>query len=124
MTCTRPCCPRLKSARVSSLSPEAISSDRPDFLARPDFAQLVVLLRHAQQGAYVFALYNSVPVRDEVVAALRGLVAPLPVYEFTLTERERNPLAYLERLPAGAPEMTSGAGPSVAKHLRPASVVT
>src|SRR5690349_21807631 len=100
--CTRPSCLKSRNGPVPNLNADVVSPVRPDYLSRPDFAQLVVLLRHARQGAYIFALYNSVPVRDEVVAELRELLAPLPVYEFTLTERERNPLAYLERLPPRA----------------------
>jgi len=80
--------------------PAALPDNLPEYLARPDLAELSVLLRHAQHGAFAFALYNTVAVRDQVVAALRILVAPLPVYEFTLTSQQRNPLSYLEKLPA------------------------
>jgi tetratricopeptide (TPR) repeat protein len=38
-------------------------------------------------------------VRDEVAGVLRELLAPLPVYEFSLSAQQPNPLTYLERLP-------------------------
>ena len=64
-----------------------------------DLADLSALLRHAERGCWAFALYNTVAVRDEVVAALRASLAPLPVFEFTASPYNPNPLAYLERLP-------------------------
>lgn len=95
--------------KVPTTAPTAVSPTLPEYLARPEFAQLAVLLRHTPHGAFIFALYNSVPVRERVVAALRELVAPLPVFEYTLLPGQCNPLNYLERLP---PEL----------HQRPAVV--
>ncbi|MEA3397924.1 MAG: tetratricopeptide repeat protein, partial [Chloroflexota bacterium] len=60
---------------------------------------LATLLRHAQNGAFVAALYNTVAVRDAVVEALREQVAPLPVYDFTFTEKHPSPLDYRQKLP-------------------------
>jgi tetratricopeptide (TPR) repeat protein len=60
--------------------------------------RLVILMRNAAAGAWAIALYNTVAVRDQVMNALRERLAPLPVYDFTFTERCANPLAYLERL--------------------------
>jgi tetratricopeptide (TPR) repeat protein len=85
--------------QVATAVPTAIAQGLPDYLARPEFAQLAVLLRHTPRGAFVFALYNTVLARDGVVAALRQLVVPLPVFEYTLHTGQRNPLGYLERLP-------------------------
>jgi tetratricopeptide (TPR) repeat protein len=84
---------------ATTTAPTALSPTLPEYLARPEFAQLAVLLRHTPRGAFIFALYNTVPARDGVVAALRELVAPLPVFEYTLHPGQRNPLGYLERLP-------------------------
>ncbi|MBI4771788.1 MAG: tetratricopeptide repeat protein [Chloroflexi bacterium] len=73
----------------------------PEHLARADFADLAKLLRHADQGAWAFGLYNTVAIRDEVVDALRVLLAPLPVLDFTLSPDRPDPLACLQDLPAG-----------------------
>lgn len=70
--------------------------------ARRDLAELAVLLRYAERGAWAFAVYNTVAVRDEVVDVLRALIAPIPVNDFTLTPERGNPLAYLDSLPLQA----------------------
>ncbi|MFQ5854408.1 MAG: tetratricopeptide repeat protein [Anaerolineae bacterium] len=67
-----------------------------------DFDRLVILLTHAERGAWAFCLYNTAPVRDAVVEALRVRLDPLPVCEFTLSPQEPNPRDYLRKLPPGA----------------------
>ncbi len=62
--------------------------------------ELAVLLRYAERGAWAFAVYNTVPVRDAVATVLRELLAPRPVYGFTLSEEQPNPLDCLNRIPA------------------------
>jgi tetratricopeptide (TPR) repeat protein len=79
---------------------EKLQGQLPSHLARPDLAELAVLLRYAEHGAWAFAIYNTVPVRDEVAGVLRELLATLPVYEFSLSAQQPNPLACLEMLPA------------------------
>jgi tetratricopeptide (TPR) repeat protein len=56
-------------------------------------------MRYASQGAWAFAIYNTVPVRDEVAEVLRQLLAPLPLYTFTFSPQAPNPLSYLEQIP-------------------------
>lgn len=67
-----------------------------------EFDRLVLLLTHAERGAWAFCLYNTATVRDAIVEALRVRLDPLPVYEFTLSPQQPNPRNYLRRLPAGA----------------------
>ena len=69
-----------------------------------EFDRLALLLRHAEQGVWVFCLYNTAPVRDAVVEALRRRLEPLPVYEFSLSPQRPNPRNYLRSLPPGALE--------------------
>ncbi len=71
----------------------------PDYLARPDFARLAIMARHAKRGAFLIALYNTVTARDGVVQALRNLAAPSRVYEYTLGENQPDPAGYLDNLP-------------------------
>lgn len=80
---------------------ERLQEQLPPHLARRDLAELAVLLRYAERGSWAFAVYNTVPVRDEVAGVLRQLLAPLPVYDFTLSPERPNPLAYLKDIPAG-----------------------
>lgn len=65
---------------------------------------LATLLRYAEEGAFVAALYNTAAVRDAVMEVLRVRLAPLPVYHFTFTEQSANPLDYRARLPQDALE--------------------
>lgn len=67
-----------------------------------ELADLAALLRHAERGCWAFALYNTVAVRDDIVAALRVSLAPLPIFEFTASSEHPNPLVYLEHLPEQA----------------------
>ncbi len=67
-----------------------------------EFDRLALLLSHSEQGAWVFCLYNTAPVRDAIVEALRARLDPLPVYEFTLSPQQPNPRDYLRHLPADA----------------------
>jgi tetratricopeptide (TPR) repeat protein len=78
---------------------EKLQGQLPPHLARPELAELAVLMRYAERGAWAFAVYNTVPVRDEVAGVLRELLAPLPVYEFTLSPQQANPLDYLNEIP-------------------------
>ncbi len=73
-----------------------------DVTARDDFTNLLVLLRYARQGCWAFALYNNTAVREQVVAALTKLLAPLPVYQWTYSPHDPYPYAYLERMPEAA----------------------
>ena len=70
----------------------------PEALARDDFTNLAVLLRYARDGSWAYALYNFAAVREQVVAALKLLLAPLPVFEWTYSPHETFPLAYLYHL--------------------------
>jgi len=79
---------------------EKLQGQLPPHLARRDLAELAVLMRYAERGAWAFAVYNTVPVRDEVAGVLRELLAPLPVYEFTLSAQKPNPLEYLAQIPS------------------------
>ena len=81
---------------------EKLQAQLPPHLARRDLAELAVLLRHAERGAWAFAVYNTVPVRDEVAAVLRELLAPLRVFEFTLSPQQSNPLDCLKEIPANS----------------------
>jgi tetratricopeptide (TPR) repeat protein len=78
---------------------EKLQSQTSPHLARRDLAELAVLMRYAERGAWAFAVYNTVPVRDEVAGVLRELLTPLPVYEFTLSSQRPNPLDYLNDVP-------------------------
>ena len=80
---------------------ERLQGQLPPHLARRDLAELAVLLRYAERGTWAFAIYNTVPVRDEVAGVLRQLLAPLPVYEYTLSSQRSNPLSCLDRVPSG-----------------------
>ncbi|MCS6848575.1 MAG: hypothetical protein RMN52_12795, partial [Anaerolineae bacterium] len=70
----------------------------PEALAREDFANLAVLLRHAADGCFAVAVYNDALAREQVVDALRRLVAPLPVFEWTYSPLDPHPAGYLDRL--------------------------
>ncbi|MEW5721285.1 MAG: tetratricopeptide repeat protein, partial [Chloroflexota bacterium] len=80
----------------------ALQGPLPDYLARQDLANLSVLLRHTLRGCWAFALYNSAPVREEVVGALKALLHPLPVYDVILSPQNPDPLAYLDHIPPAA----------------------
>ncbi len=69
-----------------------------------EFDRLALVLTHAERGAWVFCLYNTAAVRDAIVEALEARLAPLPLYEFTLSPQCPNPRDYLRTLPAGAAE--------------------
>ena len=85
------------------LQPSAAPTDLlraalPDALARDDFGNLAVLLRHARAGCWAFALYNYVTVREQVVGALKQLLQPFPIFEWTYAPHDPHPLSYLNRL--------------------------
>jgi tetratricopeptide (TPR) repeat protein len=75
----------------------------PALAARADWERLLVLLRYAYRGAFVFALQDDPHTRDQLAGELRAQLTHLPLFEFTLhPEHQTTPLAYLERMP---PEM-------------------
>ena len=77
---------------------EKLQAQLPPHLARRDLAALAVLLRYAERGAWAFAVYNTVPVRDEVAGVLRELLASLPVHTCTLSPQRPNPLEHLAEI--------------------------
>ena len=85
-------------ARPSAATTDLFRGTLPDALARDDFGNLAVLLRHARSGCWAFALYDYVTVREQVVAALRQALDPLPVFEWTYAPHDPHPLSYLNRL--------------------------
>jgi tetratricopeptide (TPR) repeat protein len=76
----------------------ALPSQLPEALARPDLGNLAVLLRYATQGCWAFAIYTHAQAREQVMAALRHLLQPLPVYEWTYTPDSPFPIGYRDRL--------------------------
>lgn len=74
----------------------------PEVAARDDFTNLLVLLRHAREGCWAFALYNHAAVREQAVQALTALLAPLPVYQWTYSPYDPFPTGYLARMPKQA----------------------
>ena len=76
----------------------ALPNPLSEALARPDFGNLAVLLRYATQGCWAFAIYTHAQAREQVMTALRHLVAPLPVYEWTYSPDSPFPINYLDRL--------------------------
>lgn len=74
----------------------------PEVAARDDFTNLLVLLRHAREGCWAFAIYNHAAVREQAVQALTTLLAPLPVYQWTYSLHDPFPYGYLERMPEQA----------------------
>ena len=70
----------------------------PAGAAHEDFASLLTLLRYAVHGCFAIAIYKSVPVREQVVNALREAIAPLPVYDWTYSPLDPSPYNYLNRL--------------------------
>lgn len=66
---------------------------------REDFTELLILFQATQQRAFwVFALYNTVGVREEVAEAIRRVVAPTPVFTWTYTPENPYPISYLDQL--------------------------
>ncbi|NOX61350.1 MAG: tetratricopeptide repeat protein [Chloroflexi bacterium] len=72
------------------------------FIPYSELDRLLLLLEHGRQGVWIFCLYNTVAVREAVTEVLREQLEALPVYEFSLSEDQPNPLAYLEQLPEDA----------------------
>jgi tetratricopeptide (TPR) repeat protein len=66
--------------------------------ARPDFTELLVLLKNAKNGCWVFALYNNLAAREEVVAAIKRITQPLPVFAWTYSPDQPIPTSYLRDL--------------------------
>ena len=96
---TNPVAPgKISSDRLSVDATDLFGAALPEALARADFSNLAVLLRYARDGCWAFALYNYATVREQVVAALKLLLEPLPVYEWTYADHDPYPLSYLDRL--------------------------
>ena len=93
-TTASPAKPTDRSANGYGIFAEAL----PEALARDDFTNLAVLLRYAREGCWAFAIYSHVAAREEVVAALKTLLQPLPTYEWTYSPERPSPLSYLETL--------------------------
>ena len=74
----------------------------PEIAARDDFTDLLVLLHHAREECWAFALYNHAAVREQVVQTLTALLAPLPVYQWTYSPHDPFPYGYLARMPEAA----------------------
>lgn len=70
----------------------------PEVAARDDLTNLLVLLRHAREGCWTFALYNHAAVREQVVQTLTTRLAPLPVYQWTYSPYDPFPTGYLARM--------------------------
>lgn len=64
-----------------------------------EFEKLVTVAQLSERGAFVIARYSTPASRTALVEALRRRVAPLPIYEHTLTTRQPDVKAYLEQLP-------------------------
>jgi hypothetical protein len=88
---------RAKAVDSPLVTLQKLQGQLPAHLARSDLSELAVLLRYAERGAWAFAVYNTVPVRDEVAQTLRELLQPLPVYEFTLSAQHPNPIEYVDQ---------------------------
>lgn len=84
----------LPSQAVTIVTP-AVSTE---LTARPDFTELLVLLKNAKRGCWVFAIYNNLAAREEIVSAIKRTTQPLPVYEWTYTPAQPAPIAYLQYL--------------------------
>ena len=94
---------RTKTPAVTAdVAPHSTESAAPlpstAITANPDFAELIVLLKHAKNGSRSFASYNNLAAREEVVAAVKQAMQPLPVFEWTYTPEVPAPTAYLKQL--------------------------
>ena len=69
-----------------------------DIISRSDFTELLILLKNVKAGCWVFALYNNLAVREEVLSALKRTIRPMPVFEWTYTPEAPAPISYLQNL--------------------------
>lgn len=97
-----PALPTLSTGSGNGPGAEMSPGSWAEVTARDDFTNLLVLLRYAREGCWAFALYNHVAVREQVVAALTALLAPLPVYQWTYSPHDPYPCTYVERMPEAA----------------------
>ena len=72
--------------------------------ARQDLKELSALLRHTERACWAFAVYNTSAIRDVALKSLQRLIKPIPIFDFTFSSNQRNPLAYLDTLPPKARE--------------------
>ncbi len=72
--------------------------------AKADLKELSVLLRNTQRACWAFAVYNTSAIRDVALKSLQRLIKPIPIFDFTFSSNQRNPLAYLDTLPPKARE--------------------
>lgn len=61
------------------------------------FEKLVTLLTHVRRGAFVVALYDRLPIRRKMTAALRHRL-PQRVHEVYLSAQQRNPIDLIRAL--------------------------
>ena len=59
---------------------------------------MLILLKNVKAGCWVFALYNNLAVREEVLSALKRTIRPMPVFEWTYTPEAPAPISYLQNL--------------------------
>lgn len=70
--------------------------------ARHDLKELSALLRHTERACWAFAVYNTSAIRDVALKSLQRLLKPIPIFDFTFSANQRNPLVYLDTLPPKA----------------------
>ncbi len=63
-----------------------------------ELERLTLLLRHATDGTWAAALYDSTAVRDQVIEVLSDRLAPLlPIHKFIVNVHWENPIVELKR---------------------------
>lgn len=67
-------------------------------ISRPDFARLMTAILNTPRASWVFAIYNHVVAREQVVDAMRQMIEPLPVFQWTYSPESPNPADYLDSL--------------------------
>ncbi len=65
---------------------------------REDFSRLLILINAARRGFWVFAVYDNVQAREEVIAEIKRAVAPIPVFDWTYSPDDPYPIHYLNQL--------------------------
>lgn len=63
-----------------------------------DLSKLLVLIKSARRGFWVFAVYNSVAAREEVIKTVKSVISPLPVFDWTYSPENPYPISYLKQL--------------------------
>ncbi len=59
--------------------------------------RLATLLNNTQSGCLIFAIYDTASNRDEIIGRLKGKLK-IPIYEFHITQKQKNPLKLLQHL--------------------------